>query len=168
MIMRIFLMTTFLALLTAIASAIGPSAARTQEHPVLSVITTDDGAQVETKFSMSDLEMFEPMRFVTSTIWTDGEITFEGVEMEKLLDHLSIHKGTLELIAINDYFIQIEVDELRDTQGLLAYRQNGAPMSKRDKGPLWLVFPYDSDVKYQSETFYSRSIWQLSKIKVLP
>jgi hypothetical protein len=37
-------------------------------------------------------------------------------------------------------------------------------MSVRDKGPLWLIYPYDSKAEYQSETIYSRSIWQLVKI----
>lgn len=166
--MQRYLLTIFLILLAGIGSVFVPSNAKAQEQPVLSVITTVDGTDVETTFTMSELEAFEPTRFVTSTIWTDGKIAFEGVEVDRLLDHLGIDQGTLELVASNDYFVQIAVDDLSGTQGLLAYRQNDAPMSKRDKGPLWLVFPYDSDVEYQSETYYSRSIWQLSKIKVLP
>jgi hypothetical protein len=37
-------------------------------------------------------------------------------------------------------------------------------MSIREKGPLWLVYPYDLNKAYQSETIYSRSIWQLVRI----
>ncbi|MEC8574513.1 MAG: oxidoreductase, partial [Pseudomonadota bacterium] len=39
-------------------------------------------------------------------------------------------------------------------------------MSLRDKGPLWIVYPFDSDPAYQTEAIYSRSIWQLEEITV--
>jgi hypothetical protein len=42
---------------------------------------------------------------------------------------------------------------------------NGAPLSRREKGPYWLVYPYDSDPIFQSETVYTRSIWQLVSIE---
>jgi hypothetical protein len=41
-------------------------------------------------------------------------------------------------------------------------------MSVRDKGPLWLVYPYDSAAKYQSEVVFSRSIWQLNRLEIAP
>jgi len=42
---------------------------------------------------------------------------------------------------------------------------NGEPISRREKGPYWLVYPYDVDAKYQSEVVYSKSIWQLVSIE---
>jgi hypothetical protein len=50
---------------------------------------------------------------------------------------------------------------------MIAFRMNGAPMSVRDKGPLWIVYPYDSDPRFQTEIIYSRSIWQLDRLEVL-
>ena len=50
---------------------------------------------------------------------------------------------------------------------IIAYRLNGDRMSVRDKGPLWVVYPYDSDQVYQTEVIYSRSIWQLYRIDVI-
>jgi hypothetical protein len=35
----------------------------------------------------------------------------------------------------------------------------------RDKGPLWVVYPYDSKPDYQSELIYVRSIWQLAQME---
>jgi hypothetical protein len=51
---------------------------------------------------------------------------------------------------------------------IVAFARNGAPMPLRDKGPLWIVYPYDSNPDYQSELIYSRSIWQLDRIEVRP
>jgi hypothetical protein len=49
---------------------------------------------------------------------------------------------------------------------MIAYLRNGNPMPLRDKGPLWIVYPFDSSSDFQSETIYSRSIWQLNRIAV--
>ena len=35
-----------------------------------------------------------------------------------------------------------------------------------DKGPLFIVYPYDSDPVLQTEKFYSRSAWQVAQIIV--
>ena len=51
---------------------------------------------------------------------------------------------------------------------IIAYMMNGEEMSVRNKGPLWLVYPYDLNHEYRSEVIYSRSIWQLDRIDVLP
>jgi hypothetical protein len=39
-------------------------------------------------------------------------------------------------------------------------------MSLREKGPLWIIYPFDSSPEYQTELIYSRSIWQLNRIEV--
>ena len=46
------------------------------------------------------------------------------------------------------------------------YLRNGEPMSVRDKGPLWVVYNFDSNPEFQTEVMYSRSIWQLDRIVV--
>ena len=44
---------------------------------------------------------------------------------------------------------------------------NGDVMLVRNKGPLWVVYPYDENPEYRSEVIYSRSIWQLDRIEVI-
>ena len=48
----------------------------------------------------------------------------------------------------------------------MAFLNNGEPMSIRDKGPLWIIYPFDDNPDYQTEVIYSRSIWQLDQIHV--
>jgi hypothetical protein len=43
---------------------------------------------------------------------------------------------------------------------------NGKPMPVREKGPLWIVFPYDESPKFRSDYIYSQSVWQLNRIDV--
>ena len=76
--------------------------------------------------------------------------------------------GTLKAVAVNDYAVEIPVTDAVEGGPIIAWERNGSTMSVRDKGPLWLVYPFDSVPAYQSEVIYSRSIWQLDRITVEP
>jgi hypothetical protein len=102
--------------------------------------------------------------FHTSTIWTEGAPEFTGVSLATLVQRLGITAGDLEMVAVNDYSVTVPVSDAVTDGPIIAYAMNGKPMSIREKGPLWLVYPYDLNKAYQSETIYSRSIWQLVRI----
>lgn len=92
---------------------------------------------------------------------------FTGVPVALLLEELGSSGNTLRASAINDYTIEIPVESLEDTYPILAYEMNGSPMHRRDKGPLWVIYPFDSDEKYRTSQVFSRSIWQLDRIEVI-
>lgn len=117
-----------------------------------------------------DLDMLEAMdttTIETSTIWTEGMQTFEGVSLAALVEALGITGETLRATAINDYEIEIPMTDAVEGGPIVAYRQNGDTMSLRDKGPLWIIYPYDADADYQTEVIYSRSIWQMDRIEAV-
>ena len=93
-------------------------------------------------------------------------VEFAGVSLKDFLAEIGVAEGRLSAVAINDYAIEIPVSDAVAGGPLIAYEMNGRAMSPREKGPLWIVYPYDSNVDYQSETIYSRSIWQLARIDV--
>jgi hypothetical protein len=37
----------------------------------------------------------------------------------------------------------------------------------REKGPLFMIYPFDSDAALRNPLYYSRSVWQLKTIDVL-
>jgi hypothetical protein len=39
-------------------------------------------------------------------------------------------------------------------------------MPVRDKGPLFIVYNYDSNAELQHQRFYSRSVWQVARMVV--
>lgn len=102
--------------------------------------------------------------FTTSTIWTSGTPTFQGVLLKDLIAAAGATGKTIGLKAANDYTITIPAGDVKDDAPLLAYLMDGKPMSLRDKGPIWMVYPYDANDEYRTETTYSRSIWQLIEI----
>ncbi|MDW3224382.1 MAG: oxidoreductase [Paracoccaceae bacterium] len=117
-------------------------------------------------FDMAMLEAMPVKQFETTTIWTEGKNSFVGVPLRHVLEFLGVEAGTLRATAINDYSVEMPVDSLKSDAPIIAYQRDGNPMSRRQKGPLWIVFPYDSDAEYRSELVYSRSIWQLDRLEV--
>ena len=130
----------------------------------ISVTNAGDTAE----FDIEMLEQIGTVTFSTSTIWTEGLQTFTGVELATLLEALGADGATLRSSAINDYSVDIPASDAVEGGPIVAYLRNGEPMSIREKGPLWIIYPYDSSPDYQSELVYSRSIWQLDRIEVRP
>lgn len=140
--------------------------AETQEPALLTIEIQNNGAADTTPvvLNYADLAAFPAASFTTTTNWTDGAQTFTGVPLLTLLESLGVTSGQLQLIAINDYSILMPVDDPTNGGAIIAYSMNGEPMTPRDKGPLWLVYDFDSDPTYRTETVYSRSIWQLDRM----
>jgi len=117
-------------------------------------------------FDLEILESLPSTTFTTTTIWTEGGQEFTGVELGDLLAAIGAEGGTLVAVAVNDYQIEIPVSDAVENGPIVAYLRNGEPMSVRDKGPLWVVYPFDDNADYRTEVIYSRSIWQLERIEV--
>ncbi len=128
------------------------------------ISTTNRGETAQ--FDLDLLRALPQIEYNTTTIWTNGEKVFAGVPLSALLDRLGVASGTLKARAINDYTVDIPISSLQDNAPMIAYSMDGAPMSRRDKGPLWIVYPYDSDPSFRTEVNFSRSIWQLDRIEI--
>jgi len=129
----------------------------------IAATNVDDTAQFDVDMLMS----LDPVTIKTTTIWTEGEQTFEGVALKTLLERLDVTTGTILATAINDYTVEIPVADAVDGGPIVAYLLDGDTMSVRDKGPLWIVYPYDASADYRSEVIYSRSIWQLDRLEIV-
>ena len=116
-----------------------------------------------------DTEMFDalPTRTVrTGTPWHQGTLAFSGPLLADVLAHVGASGSTLQMTALNDYQVRMPANEVLPHQPILARRVDGAVLSVRDKGPLFLIFPFDDLPQTRNDLFYSRSIWQLKAIEV--
>jgi hypothetical protein len=118
------------------------------------------------QFDLDALINLDQTTFETTTIWTEGKHTFQGVSLDVFIALIGAENATLFATAINDYTVEIPSTEAKSDGPIIAYFMDGKPMSIREKGPLWIVFPYDSKTDYRTEVVYSRSIWQLDRINV--
>jgi hypothetical protein len=132
-----------------------------------SLLTLRNGSDPTVEVSLQDLDSLPQYSFETTTQWTDGLMMFSGPALKDVL----VKAGTggdpsevIHLIAANQYEVILDPNLLEDTVPIVATRINGKTFGIRDKGPLWVVFPYDLDTEYQKEGVYSASIWQLVDI----
>lgn len=116
-----------------------------------------------------DLPMLEALgleSFSTTTPWYKDSVTFEGVLMASLLRHVGASGSSISVTALNDYTTEIPIEDFSAYRVILALKRDGAYMPIRDKGPLFIVYPYDSDPALKHQRIYSRSAWQVASIVV--
>ena len=126
-----------------------------------------NGDQNTWVFDRAALEALPSQLIETTTIWTEGRQSFEGVSLDVLLNHVQAEEGTIRAVALNDYAVTIPSSDAIEGGPIVAYSRNSRAMSVRDKGPLWIIYPYDANEAYQSEEIYARSIWQLNRLEVV-
>ena len=153
------------ALLSLLLLATQPAWA--QDSPLLTIDLPDGSRQ----YDLSQLKTLGEAEFSTSTVWTEGIHRFTGVPLAHVLADAGIEsgpntEGSVTATAVNDYAIDIPLSQVGPEYPLVAYMVDGAEMSVRDKGPLWIVYPYDSSSDYRTEVIYSRSIWQLNRLSM--
>lgn len=124
---------------------------------------SEDSAQLDLKL----LQSFKQTTIRTTTVWTEGVQTFTGVELAELTEQLGLQGTTIRASALNDYTVSIPMTDAVENGPIVAYARNGETMSVRNKGPLWVIYPYDDEANYRSDVIYSRSIWQLDRLEAV-
>ena len=123
-------------------------------------------AQNMARFDLAMLEGLPQVSIHTETPWSDGLTEFQGPLLRDLLRLVRSKGSQLTVVALNDYSVQIPVSDVNSYQVILALKKNGQHMRVREKGPLWIIYPWQERPELRSETYYGRSIWQLATIKV--
>ena len=154
------------AILAACLALAAPAVAQDTVLTVSGAVAPSLQGEVWT-FDMEALKQLPSERFETTTIWTTGVQSFEGVPLIDLLAHLEAKGDMIRAVALNDYAVSIPVSDAIKGGPVIAYLNNEKEMSVREKGPLWIVYPFDDNERYKSEEFYSRSIWQLDRIEII-
>jgi len=161
-----------LCLLAVLSIAALPAGAGTLPTPSGDVILTVDGAIENTsdgtqaQFDLAALEALGLTTVTTSTPWTDGAVTYEGVLGRVLMAHVGAKGSKLVARALNDYLADIPLSDFTDYDVVLAVKANGAYLPIRDKGPIFVVYPLDTDPALLNNTIYSRCVWQLTRLTV--
>lgn len=117
-------------------------------------------------FDMASLEALGLSHFITATPWDQGKVTYEGVHLDTLLRRVGAHGTQLTAIALDDYVVDLPISDFAKYGTLLATRRNGKYMPVSDKGPLFIVYPFDDNTDLQQAIYYSRCVWQISQFVV--
>ncbi len=117
-------------------------------------------------FTRDDLLKLDAKRVSTHTPWHDGVVDFDGVPAHDLMTLVGATGEKAAIFALDDYQVDVPLADFTQYAAIFAYAKNGKPMTVEEKGPLFLVNPYDSDPQLATETYYARSIWQIARITI--
>ena len=151
-----------LACVTIFAVGIVPA---TAENIILT-IDGDIAGSAPVDMTISDIEALASATVVTSTPWHENPVRFEGVQLSALLEKAGAKGNTLSVLALNNYRSEIPVSDIAEHDVILAYKQDGEYMPVSDKGPLFIVYPFDANADLNNEVYYGRSAWQVRSITV--
>jgi len=158
------------AMLSAGLSVAGP--ARALPAPTGRVVLTVKGRIGATNrgatavFDMAMLEALPQASFTTMTPWDQAPVKFSGPLLRDVLAAVKVQGSVLRATALNDYKITIPVEDTRRFDVLLAHHMDNQPIPIRNRGPLLIVYPFDSKPALQDATYYERSIWQLDSLDI--
>lgn len=161
----------FRSLLVA-AIALSPVPSLALDAPKGAVILTVSGdiahpnAGSTAQFDLQMLDALASRSARMETPWTAGEITFSGPLFRAVLDAAGAKGSSLKVIALNDYSAEVPFEDASRLDTILATRMDGAVMPVRDKGPIFLIYPFDKDRSLYNEKYFSRSVWQIKAIEV--
>lgn len=119
------------------------------------------------QFDQAMLDALEQRTTTAQTPWFDGQHEFRGPLGSAILDAVGATGTHLSVVALNDYAADVPLADMHAFPVVLATHLDGARMSVRDKGPLFLIYPFDENPDLFNEVYFSRSVWQIARIEVL-
>jgi hypothetical protein len=118
-------------------------------------------------FDMAMLEALPQHSFTARTPWYAQPRKFTGPLLRDVIAAAGGEGQTLRVSALNDYRIDIPFDDAQRFDVLLARLLDDTPMTVREKGPLFMIYPFDAQPSLRSARYYSRSVWQLTTIELI-
>lgn len=161
-----------LASLVVALASLAPIAAQALDAPKGKVVLTIHGKHLSNPnvgdTAQFDLEMLESLagrEASVDTPWIKDRTTFSGPFLRSVLKAAGATGETMKISAINDYSAEVPFEDA-EMDTILATRMNGKVMSVRDKGPMFLIYPFDQNRDLYNEKYFNRSVWQIDEIEI--
>jgi hypothetical protein len=146
----------------------GTSAIPVPKGPVILTVSgkiTAHNVGTKVAFDMATLESVSHDGFTTSNPWTPPT-TFTGVLFSTLLQRLGAHGKTATAYALNDYVVEIPLQDMSADGPLLATKMNGQYMPVAHYGPLFVMYDFSKHREWLRNDMYGRCIWQLQSMVI--
>ena len=117
-------------------------------------------------FDMAMLEKLPQVSFSTQTPWYPQARKFTGPLLRDVLAAAGAQGRVIEARALNDYRVTLPAADIERYDVIVARLLDDKPMAVRDKGPLFLIYPFDRAPELRNSVFYGRSAWQLTHLEL--
>jgi hypothetical protein len=141
-----------------------PAAGAVAAAPALQLVGAGGAETLD--LSLDELAAMPQTTVATETEFTDGMVSFSGPLVRDVLGTLGLDKfETVRFVAANDYYVDIPTSDFADFPVILAMDADGKRLSRRDKGPLWLIYPISEHAALRDPIYLRRLIWQVVRIE---
>ena len=132
---------------------------------VSGLISQHNGPNVA-EFDLAMLNALPESQIVTKTPWHSAPAKFSGPALKTILNTVDSKGKSFRLTAQDRYEASIPIEDLDNFGPVLALRMDGKNLSVRSRGPVLLMYPFDSYPQIDTDIYYGRSVWQLIHIVV--
>jgi len=157
-----YLLFLLLGSFTAISASLQPPSGRVI-LTATGLIANHNAAEVAL-LDMALLDQLPQVTVNTTTPWYDESKSFSGPLVRDLLKLLDAQGDMVKATALNDYSTTIPLQDFEHYDVILATRLDGNTMSIREKGPIFVIYPFDDKPELVNETYYQRCVWQLNRL----
>jgi hypothetical protein len=119
------------------------------------------------QFDAAMLDALPQLTITAQTPWYSEVRSFTGAKLRDVLAAVGAEGSMLRAVALNDYRVDIPIDDVRRHDVIVARLLDGKPMAVREKGPLFVMYPFDTQPALRNAVYFSRCIWQLQALEVL-
>jgi len=169
MISAVFRIFSLAFVFSILGSSLPALALQPAKGKVILTISGNVAEKNTPKAAVFDMEMLEKLpqqTFTTMTPWDKQPIKFTGPLLRDVLAAAKATGTTIKAAALNDYQSSIPLDDANKFDVILAHKMNGEEIPVKTKGPLFIVYPYDSKAELRSSVYYERSAWQLKSLTI--
>lgn len=130
------------------------------------LLTLESNSGYRKVLSREELEALPQESFTTSTPWTKSIHTYQGPRLSLITSNFPQPFESIKVYGINGYAYDIKEKELKKYPFILAMKQDGKRMALRNKGPLWVLLPFNQYPKVDSiDEMLNKFVWQVNRIK---
>lgn len=153
--------------LAALACLLPVLPARAQPAAAAVALTVTGAPGGPRELTMPALEALGMADLVTVTPWTRSPQRYSGVPLLRLMQAMAAPpQASLRAEALNRYAVEVPARDVWQSGAMLATRLDGEPMRVRDRGPIWLIYPWTDRPELDRPEVNERSIWQLRRIEL--
>lgn len=156
--------TRWLATTVLLGGLMAPGA-QAHEASMLTLVAPDGSSK---SLKRSELEALPQVSFETGTPWTQGRHDYRGPLLRDVIRQISPKAERVNAVALNNYSHEVRLSDYGDHPLILAMSEDGKPLTRRNKGPFWLLFPFSSAPKLAEDPNVQASmVWQIVRLEVL-
>ena len=117
-------------------------------------------------FDMAMLERLPQHSLTERTPWYTQPRKFTGPLLRDVLAAVGGQGKQIRAVALNDYRVDIPIDDVQRHDVVLARLLDDKPMPVRDKGPLFIMYPFEMKPELRNALYFSRCVWQVKAIEL--